>query len=195
MPTHVLAHSGWRASVVWSWCPHPGPLASLLERYDITLCSGLRGWETVGWGIRKGAGHHARVRGITGCNITEHNVWGSWGCDVSVQGRKFFLNDQTYGCGSNWVLSKLSGVGHATFCKIQTEGLWFAQHWANPGKDSIWASTYHSKYRNAFWPNIQIFNCAHLPHTQVDTFVNKFKSIPAFTANLTMEGFQKATQC
>ncbi|KAF5828705.1 mitotic checkpoint protein-domain-containing protein [Dunaliella salina] len=30
---------------------------------------------------------------------------------------------------------------------------------------------------------------------EVDTFINKFKSIPAFTANLTMEGFQKATQC
>jgi hypothetical protein len=35
------------------------------------------------------------------------------------------------------------------------------------------------------------------PHRQheVQTFIHKFKSIPAFTANLTMELFQKQTQC
>lgn len=30
---------------------------------------------------------------------------------------------------------------------------------------------------------------------EVETFVRKFNSIPAFTANLTMEGFQRQTQC
>lgn len=30
---------------------------------------------------------------------------------------------------------------------------------------------------------------------EVQTFVHKFRSIPAFTANLTMELFQKQTQC
>lgn len=30
---------------------------------------------------------------------------------------------------------------------------------------------------------------------EVETFLNKFKSVPAFTANLTMELFQKQTQC
>ncbi len=29
---------------------------------------------------------------------------------------------------------------------------------------------------------------------EVDTFIGRFKSIPAFTANLTMENFQKHTQ-
>ena len=29
----------------------------------------------------------------------------------------------------------------------------------------------------------------------VDTFIRKFGSIPAFTANLTMENFSKMTQC
>lgn len=39
------------------------------------------------------------------------------------------------------------------------------------------------------------------PYTQgrlareVDTFVVRFRCIPALTANLTMESFQKATQC
>ena len=30
---------------------------------------------------------------------------------------------------------------------------------------------------------------------EVETFIDRFKSIPAFTANLTMEYFQKQTQC
>ena len=30
---------------------------------------------------------------------------------------------------------------------------------------------------------------------EVDTFVHKFHCIPALTANLTMENFQKQTQC
>ena len=30
---------------------------------------------------------------------------------------------------------------------------------------------------------------------EVETFVDRFRSIPAFTANLTMELFQKQTQC
>uniref|UniRef100_A0A061R603 Mitotic spindle assembly checkpoint protein MAD1 n=3 Tax=Tetraselmis sp. GSL018 TaxID=582737 RepID=A0A061R603_9CHLO len=30
---------------------------------------------------------------------------------------------------------------------------------------------------------------------EVQTFIAKFRSIPAFTANLTMELFQKQTQC
>ena len=30
---------------------------------------------------------------------------------------------------------------------------------------------------------------------EVQTFISKFRSIPAFTANLTMELFQKQTQC
>lgn len=30
---------------------------------------------------------------------------------------------------------------------------------------------------------------------EVDTFVDRFRSIPAFTANLTLEHFQKQTQC
>jgi mitotic spindle assembly checkpoint protein MAD1 len=30
---------------------------------------------------------------------------------------------------------------------------------------------------------------------EVDTFIQKFKCIPAFTANLTIENFQKQTQC
>ncbi len=30
---------------------------------------------------------------------------------------------------------------------------------------------------------------------EVDTFVRKFACIPALTANLTMENFQKQTQC
>lgn len=30
---------------------------------------------------------------------------------------------------------------------------------------------------------------------EVDTFIERFRSIPAFTANLTMELFQKQTQC
>ena len=30
---------------------------------------------------------------------------------------------------------------------------------------------------------------------EVDTFIRKFASIPAFTANLTMDFFQKQTQC
>ncbi len=30
---------------------------------------------------------------------------------------------------------------------------------------------------------------------EVQTFIGKFRSIPAFTANLTMELFQKQTQC
>ncbi len=30
---------------------------------------------------------------------------------------------------------------------------------------------------------------------EVATFIGRFKSIPAFTANLTMETFQKNTQC
>ncbi len=30
---------------------------------------------------------------------------------------------------------------------------------------------------------------------EVDTFINKFNCIPAFTANLTIENFQKQTQC
>ena len=29
----------------------------------------------------------------------------------------------------------------------------------------------------------------------VETFIGRFKSIPAFTANLTMENFQKNTHC
>lgn len=31
-------------------------------------------------------------------------------------------------------------------------------------------------------------------HREVETFVTKFDSIPAFTANLTIENFQKQTQ-
>lgn len=30
---------------------------------------------------------------------------------------------------------------------------------------------------------------------EVETFIDRFRSIPAFTANLTMEYFQKQTQC
>ena len=30
---------------------------------------------------------------------------------------------------------------------------------------------------------------------EVDTFIHKFHCIPAFTANLTIENFQKQTQC
>ena len=30
---------------------------------------------------------------------------------------------------------------------------------------------------------------------EVDTFISKFRCIPAFTANLTIENFQKQTQC
>jgi hypothetical protein len=30
---------------------------------------------------------------------------------------------------------------------------------------------------------------------EVETFIERFRSIPAFTANLTMEYFQKQTQC
>ncbi|KAK9907279.1 hypothetical protein WJX75_000576 [Coccomyxa subellipsoidea] len=38
------------------------------------------------------------------------------------------------------------------------------------------------------------FTTKHLPR-EVETFITRFKSIPAFTANLTMEMFQKQTQC
>lgn len=37
--------------------------------------------------------------------------------------------------------------------------------------------------------------CAVRDLAQVDTFVGRFRCIPALTANLTMEGFQRATQC
>ena len=30
---------------------------------------------------------------------------------------------------------------------------------------------------------------------EVETFIDRFRSVPAFTANLTMELFQKQTQC
>ncbi len=30
---------------------------------------------------------------------------------------------------------------------------------------------------------------------EVETFIDRFRSIPAFTANLTMDYFQKQTQC
>lgn len=45
-------------------------------------------------------------------------------------------------------------------------------------------------------------DCAAVPtdfsrrhQKEVDMFVTRFRSIPAFTANLTMEMFQKETQC
>ena len=40
-------------------------------------------------------------------------------------------------------------------------------------------------------PNMYSERCSR----EVNTFIVKFRCIPAFTANLTIENFQKQTQC
>lgn len=37
--------------------------------------------------------------------------------------------------------------------------------------------------------------CSNRLSREVETFIDRFRSVPAFTANLTMELFQKQTQC
>lgn len=37
--------------------------------------------------------------------------------------------------------------------------------------------------------------CSARLQREVETFIDRFRSIPAFTANLTMDYFQKQTQC